>query len=495
MLDHLKSEANLTETENGAVTYMSTGSDCLDFFATAGAIRREPDEEIIARFIRAYTEDRVSAMKLLFFTRDVRNGLGERQVFRTVLRWLADSEPASVRKNIRYIPEFGRYDDLLCLLGTACESDMLEFVREKFYEDMRNLRDGGEVSLLGKWLPSVNTSSEETVACAKKIARALGLDSAGYRKALSALRARIDIIENRLREKDYTFDYARQPSRAMFKYRAAFMRNDRERYTAFLEDVASGKTVLHAGNVAPYELVQPFINDRFYGEGGFMRAISEDEKLTLNTTWESFPDYGGSGNALAVIDTSGSMYEDMYPMPAAVALSLGLYFAEHNKGEFAGHFIEFSRDPQLIEIKGETFADRLRYAASFNQAANTDMEAVFELVLNAAVRNSVPQEELPERLIIISDMEFDSCVDNADQTVFENAAERYASYGYRLPQLVFWNVASRHRNQPVSGNEQGVILVSGATPILFSMVAEGSATPHEFMMQVLNSERYSCITA
>jgi hypothetical protein len=496
MLDALKQEANMTLTENGAVTYETSGSDCLDLFATIGALRRESDNEIISRFIRAYTENADMAMKLLFFARDIRGGLGERRVFRTVLTWLAGNEPDSVRKNITYIAEYGRYDDLLSLFGTACESDMLAQLKKQFDEDMTSAEAGKNVSLLAKWLPSVNASNATTVKQAKKIARAFGLSDASYRKALTMLRAKIYIIENNLRERDYTFDYEKQPSRAMYKYRKAFARNDGQRYEEFLSRVVSGDAVLHADNVAPYELVEPYLTgDWDWNNESFMKEISPSEKAALNATWDSIPDFGGDENAIAVIDTSGSMYYDSKPLPAAVALSLGLYFAERNKGIFKNHFIECSRRPQLIEIKGETFADRLRYVATFNEIADTNLEAVFDLILNAAVKENVSADEMPAKLIIISDMEFNSCVMNASKTNFNNAKEKYAAEGYKLPEIIFWNVASRNRQQPVTMNEQGVALVSGATPRLFSMVAGGKLSPYSFMLEVLGSERYAKIAA
>ena len=234
MLEYIKSEANRAYTENGAVSNATTGSDCLDLFATVGALRRASDEEIIPRFIRAYTENRDAAMKLLFFARDIRGGLGERRVFRVILRWLACNEPASVRKNLARVAEYGRYDDLLALMGTPCEAEMLDLLKAQFEADNAALENGGEVSLLAKWLPSVNASNAETLRMGKKIARALGMTDAEYRRTLVKLRARIRIIENNLREKDYTFDYAAQPSKAMFKYRAAFIRNDGERYKDYI---------------------------------------------------------------------------------------------------------------------------------------------------------------------------------------------------------------------------------------------------------------------
>ena len=493
MLEYIKEEANTVRTENGAVTPESTGSHCLDLFSTIGALRRESESEILARFWRAYAENADMAMKLLFYARDVRGGLGERRVFRVIMNRLADQEPQSVRKNLTYIAEFGRFDDLLSLFGTRCEKDMLRVVEEQLKQDMDAEKNGGQVSLLAKWLPSVNASCAEAVKQAKRIAKHLKMSDAQYRKVLSALRRRICILENYLREKDYSFDYEKQCSRALHKYRMAFHRNDRERYTDFLDAVENGCAVLHADNVAPYELVEPYIPDSWYGD--CRKTLSPEEKRTLNATWASLPDFGCDENALAVIDTSGSMYCGGKPMPAAVALSLGLYFAEHNKGYFQNSFIEFSDRPQLIELKGETFADKLRYACTFCKVANTNLEAVFSLILKAAVKHHVPQSELPAKLIIISDMEFDQCVEHASLSNFENARRMYAEKGYKLPEIVFWNVASRNRHQPVKKNEQGVALVSGVTPRLFSMVAGNILSPYTFMLEVIESERYAKIAA
>lgn len=496
MLEYIKREANMTRTENGAAAYESTGSECLDLFACIGALRRESNAEIISRFVRAYTEDPDTAMKLLFFARDVRGGLGERRVFRLVLSWLAVNAPASVLKNLEYVAQFGRFDDLLSLMDTPCEKPMLAVMKSQFDRDMASLRMDQSVSLLAKWLPSVNASNPESRRNGRKIARAFGLSCAGYRRALSALRAKICIIENNLREKDYSFSYSKQPSRALFKYRKAFARNDCARYSDFLYAVSCGKAVMHADNIVPYELVAPYLTYERYGSShSFMRSITSEEKAALNAAWASLPSFDCHEDALAVIDTSGSMYSAGRPLPAAVALSLGLYFAEHNTGAFRDHFIEFSARPQLIEIKGETFADRLRYAASFNEIANTDIEAVFDLILRAAVKNGAVQSELPARLIIISDMEFDCCVKNASAVNFKNAQEKYEAHGYRLPQIVFWNVASRKRQQPVTQNEYGAVLVSGVTPRIFSMLAGGSISPYAFMMDVLGSERYAKIAA
>ena len=485
MLNELKMEANRTLTENGAATLRTTGSDCLDLFATIGALRNAGDREIIVRFSRAYAEDRDLAMKMLFYSRDIRGGLGERRVFRTILKYLADAQAESVRKNLHYVSEYGRWDDLTVLFGTACGKDAVRVIRKQLLQDLEALKQGGNVSLLAKWLPSVNTSNAETVKNGKRLAKALDMTEMEYRKTLSLLRGRIRIIENNLREKDYTFEYSAQPSGAMLKYRKAFRRNDEERYTAFLERVTKGEETIHTAALYPYDIVGKAL--RFRG--------NETERKALDVTWNALEDYAPQGNALCVIDGSGSMYWGGTPVPATVALSLGMYFAERCKGEFRNHFITFSQNPKLVEIRGKDLVEKVQYCETFNECANTNIRKVFELILSTAVRNRLPQEELPETLYFISDMEFDFCAKDAGLTNFEYAKKLFERYGYRLPKVVFWNVQSRNQQQPVHMNEQGVILISGCTPRIFSMAANGKFDPVLLMKEVLLSERYAPICA
>lgn len=486
MLDLLKKEANLTHTENGATTYLSTQSECLDLFATIGALRRESDEEITDRFLRAYAENADLAMKTLFFARDVRGGIGERHVFRVILKWLAANEPQSLEKNLPYIAEYGRWDDLLALVGTACEDKALHLIRQQLYVDLAAMETGDSISLLGKWLPSVNASNSNTIHQAKRIARSMGMNDVQYRKTLSTLRAKICIIENNLREKDYTFDYSKQPSKAMFKYRKAFMRNDAERYSAFMNRVAEGTEQLHTGTLMPYEIIQPF-----FVNGG----VDDEERKAIDTTWKAQENFAGDENALVVIDGSGSMYGGADPVPATVAISLGIYYAERNTGAFHNHFITFSENPRLVEIKGRDIFEKVRYCSRFNEVANTNIQRVFELILKTAVKNRVPQKDMPTKIYIISDMEFDYCTEDCSLTNFEYAQDLFAEYEYQLPEVVFWNVASRNRQQPVTVNDRGVALVSGCNARIFSMLKAGILSPYAFMMDVLGSERYAQIVA
>lgn len=485
MLQFLKKQANRTFTENEAVTNITTGSDCLDLFATIGALRSETDTEVITRFDRAWAENPDLAVKTLFFARDIRGGLGERKVFRTILSHMADYVPESLQKNLWAVPEFGRWDDLLALLDSTMRQDAITYIKKQLDTDIKALDGEGTVSLLGKWLPSVNAHNADTVRYGKLIAKALGMSDADYRRMLTKLRDRIAIVENSLREKDYTFDYEKQPSKAMMKYRKAFVRNDGERYKDFLGRVAKGEAKLHTGALMPYDIIRPILSG----------SMNKDERQSLDVTWNAQEDFAREENALAVIDGSGSMYGYGSPKPAEVALSQGIYFAERSNGAFANHFITFSNKPRLVEIKGKDIFEKVQYCKSFNEVANTDIKKVFELILTTVVKHRVPQSELPSTLYIISDMEFDSCAENADSTNFEYAKKAFADHGYKLPTVVFWNVQSRNEQQPVTLNEQGVVLVSGASPRVFSMISSGNLSPMAFMLDTLNKERYSKIHA
>lgn len=485
MLKFLKKEANKTETLNVATTYISSGKFCLDLFSSIGASRNSSEKEIVKRFHRAFCEDKNLAMKILFYARDIRGGLGERKVFRTIIKNLPRTSRSALVKNIKNIPEYGRYDDLLELMDTSCKKEVVAYIKEQLQNDIANI-ETGEVSLLAKWLSSINATNIQTVKLGKRLAQCLNMSEKEYRQTLSKLRAKIKIIENNLREKDYSFDYSKQPSKAMFKYKKAFIRNDKERYEEFLNKVQSGAVKMNTGTLYPYDVVRPIIH------GG---KISDNERKSLDVTWNNLPNYVKDKNALVVVDGSGSMYWGGNPQPAEVAQSLAVYFAERNAGLFKNHFITFSENPKLVEIKGNDICSKIRFCMGFNECANTNIQKVFELILKTAVKNKLPQKDMPETVYIISDMEFDRCTEDANITNFEYAKKIFSKKGYKLPKLVFWNVNSWQQQVPVKENEQGVVLVSGCTPKIFEIVMDGETSPYKFMLDVLNSDRYKDIVA
>lgn len=482
-----------THTKNGAATFSSTGSAVLNLFASGGSARNIRDTDLFALFTRAYDEDPDMTMKALFYIRDARGGAGERDTFRRLLYFAANYAPESVMKNIKYIAEYGRYDDILPLIGEDVPEDVerraLMYIRNRLEEDEYAVDTGHpeQQSLLAKWMPSINASNRITKAKAAYIAHYFLLSKEDYRKTLSKLRRSLKIVENNLRESDYTFDYGKIPSKAFLKYNAAFMRNDEERFKAFLEDVKAGKADVHTAVLSPTDIV-----------ASYKRKREEDD--TLETLWKNLPDFcKGHERTLVVRDGSGSM---MWPTGGRnnrltcldVADAMTIYASERMPGEFHNTFITFSAEPELIRLSEDaTLRQKLMRIRDENDISNTNIDAVFDLILRTATENNVSQEELPEKLIIISDMEFDEATEGADITNFERAKARFEEAGYKLPSIVFWNVSADVF--PVSAHESGTALLSGYSPRIFEMAAGEIPSPYELMKEVLCSERYAVIEA
>ena len=462
-------------TENGALCYDSTFNYLLDFFAMGGSCRNRSDEDIIELFMKAYNQDRIKAIQLLFYFRDVRGGQGERRLFRVILNHLASIDNG-IEKLIPIIEEYGRYDDLYCLVGTRFESQMFSYLHTKFLEDL----ESEYPSLLGKWLKSENTSSKESRKLGRLTRKAFNMSPKDYRKALSKLREKIDIVERKMSNNEWSeIDYSKLPSRAGLLYSQAFMNNDYSRYHEFMCPDIDCCVKLNASALYPYEIVKDVPE---YG------SVDELKRSVLNNYWANIPDYlnGESSNSLAVIDVSGSMTGT----PMEVAVSLGLYMAERNTGEFHNHFITFSSLPKLIEIKDKwDFVDRVRHIKSSDWGYNTDIEKVFLLLLNKAKKFNLSQDDMPKLVYIISDMEFDvATVGSNSDTVFEGLAKVFKENGFELPHLVFWNVDSRQNNIPVIGVGH-YSLVSGFSPVIFETVMK-QLSAEEVMNEVLNKERY-----
>ena len=499
LLSIMKETASETRTLNGAKTYDSSGDACLDLFAVAGGMRYRSSKAQRQLFDRAYIENPELAMKLLFYIRDIRGGMGERQTFRTLFRHVAASWPDSAVKNICHIPEYGRYDDLFCLLGTRLETEVVKVVKSQLEADLDAVdryRKGdakASVSLLAKWMPSINASSTGTRRMAGRLSRLLGMEPKTYRKTLAVLRANSCVTERFLTAKKTSrIRYHAVPAGAMLKYRSAFKKHDRVRFDSYISKVNKGTETIHAETLFPYEIVRPFMEERHF------TLENPDTGRLLEALWNHLPMVNGNANAISVIDTSGSMYLKMHPKaltPALISQSLGLYHAERCKGLFHNHFITFESIPHLLEIHGNTLFDKLRYIQSADWGGSTNLEAVFDLILNTAIKAKARQKDMPSVLYIISDMEFNIAVRDSSRTVYENAKEDFEFHGYDLPAVVFINVNSWQMQAPVRAHTRGTALASGMGVSAFQHKFDGNVTPMSHMLRVLMSKRYERIHA
>lgn len=494
----LGKEFSFSTTENGAIGYITTQKPLLDMNYKVPYYRNSDELTIIDDFIMAFHSDKILTLKWLFFARDVRGGLGERRLFRTIIKWVANTHPEYVSPLISLIPEYGRWDDLLCLIHTKCKHAALKEIIEQFHMDVQHVKQEKPVSLLGKWLPSENASSKQTKSLAYDIMRAMDISPRMYRKYLSLLRKQIGIVETNMSSNKWDkINYESVPSKASLIYKDAFNRHDEERYMKYLQDVKDGKTAIHSGALYPHEIVHKYMDGRGYW-GSQVKSIDD----TLEELWKALPDtVQGGSSTIVVKDGSGSMLTQVSGNTTAmeVANALAIYFAERCEGEFKNKFITFSENPKLLHIgKGNDLKSKLELICAYNEVANTDIVKVFNLILHTAINASMSQEDLPGTVLIISDMEFDGMTaenyhTSKSRTLFGMIKCRYEECGYKLPRLVFWNVASRTNTIPVTENDLGVVLVSGFSTNIVKMVLSGKTDPWEAFTDTLNSSRYQPI--
>ena len=465
--DIVKTDENVTLTENGMVTNPTTLNKCVDLFFSIGAMRGKSKDKVVSLFNEAYKENPLIASKLLFWSRDVRSGAGERQIFRDIVTHLTTTSPQTVRKNIGLIPEFGRWDDVLVLVGTELEDDMFILIKD-------SLTNGD--ALCAKWMPRKGD-------VANRLRKLFRFTPKEYRKMLVNL---TNVVESKMCAKDWeSIDYSKLPSLASSRYQKSFVKNDTERYDEYKKALIDGTAKVNAGAVYPYDIIKSI------NQGGDT-VVSEKQ-------WESLPNWMEDSNEriLPVVDVSGSMCcpaggnDNLTCMD--VAISLGMYISERNEGNFKDAFVTFSNNPQLQYLTGG-LKERLNKLRSSDWGMSTDLEAVFNLILNQAKTYNIPQDKMPTKIMILSDMQFNQATrsDLGSQSMIESM---YEVAGYKKPDIIYWNLNARGSNFPVEFNKNGTALVSGFSPSILKPLLSGkNMTPESIMMDTVNDERYSLIT-
>lgn len=482
-LNNLVDQTNFGYTENGAIKHLTTKSAVLDMFALCGSYRNRRDADCILAFQNALEEDETLAIKCLFYLRDITEGQGERRFFRVCFHWLCNTNPEIAARNLDNIPMYGRWDDILySCIGTRLEEKALSVIKKQLVIDL----DSKAPSLLAKWLPSENSSSVETKRMGGVVRRYLGISHKEYRKMLSVLRSSINIVEKLMSENRWEeIEFEKVPSRAGLLYKNAFARRDiiEKKYREFIK---SESTKVKAKTLYPYDIAhQAFSCD----------DDDEISRAAIAKYWENLPNYYGDNeeNGIAIVDTSGSMTG----RPLEAAVSLGAYVAEKAHGPFANHFITFSSTPELVKFKGIDIVDKFKRAKSASWGFSTNLEGVFDLLLNTIEKENTKEEDIPQRLYIFSDMEFNGsiCGDRdlfcstkeAVETLLEKIAQKWSFKGYSLPKVVFWNLNARDQNIPALGERFSY--VSGLSPAMIETILSGR-DGMDLCLEKLLSKRY-----
>lgn len=487
----LNTENAKTKTWNGADALNTTGSKCLDFFGLIGSCRNVHPLKKCTLFDEAFNESPDDAMKLLFYARDIRGGYGERDAFNQIFAHLAETHSDSVIKNIPNVMEFGRAKDLYTLIGTPAETAMWEYIKMQFNEDVENMKNHKPVSLLAKWLATPNASSKKTSKLGVLTAHKIGYTKnqmAEYRKTLSALRTYIKVVEKDMSANEWkNIDYSIVPSNCMLKNKNAFIRHDKDRYNEFINNVNSGKTTMHMNTVTPVDIMS--------------KVLKGDNSVEINTMWKSLPQV--DTNALVVCDTSGSMFGSRYKnvvSPITVAIALSIYFAQHNVDGFKNKFFTFSNTPHLVSIKGDTLLQQYNSIINSDWGMSTNLEAVFDKILKIGIQYNIADKDMPKSILVISDMQINPYVcrqfKKGDITFTNSLKQKFASQGYTLPTIIYWNVNAQNPTFHATATSNGVMFVSGYSTNIMKQVMENiGKTPMDLMNTVLTSDRYKNITA
>ena len=473
-------------TENGQPAFNNLNNPVLELFAQVGALRNRTPDVIANKFISAFNFDPALTTKMLFYAGNVRGGLGERRTFRIGLKTLANYAPKYIRNNLGLIPFFNRWDSVLSLINTPVEQSMWKLVWEQLKNDVEGATHNKPISLLAKWLPSENTSSQETRQLARKVMKNLDITPRTYRKTLSKLRKYIDVVERKMSGKEWEkINYEAVPSYAMKNYSKAFTRHDTERFSAYIDGLKSGKTKVNSATLYPYDIA---------AKAEKIDYSDSEARQLLDAQWNGLPNYvEGENNYIVMADVSGSMYG----RPIQSSTSLAAYFAERNKGAYHNLFMTFTDIPRFCDISGKTDAfGKLSAVYESPVGYNTNLEAAFDLVLETAIRNGILQVEMPKAIIVISDMEIDWILQrdlSRPDDFFSQIESRFNRAGYEMPKLVCWNVEAR--NDTFLSKNPNLIYVSGNSPSTFKELtgALSGKTSWDIMIETLNNPIYDCI--
>jgi len=457
---------NVSHTENGALTHKNSNNPLVDLFFLAGSSRNIEEKEIFDLISKAWQKNDELTLKIIFWAGDVRGGAGERRFFRLALKWLENEHPKVLIKNIQAqnIQFFNRWDSLFDLTENT---NVQNVVLAEIESGLEN-QDG----LLAKWLPR----KKQYKNLKQKIQKYLKINDQQYRKLVVHLSK---TVEQEISKNNWQHvDYQTVPSQAFNKYRQAFLRHDENRFNQFIEMVNKGEAKINASVLYPHQLYQAYNQ-------------AKDENSII-AQWNNLPNYleNSTQKILPVCDVSGSMLG----LPMDVCVSLGIYISERNEGMFKNAFVTFSQSPKIQYLQGN-LVERISQLQTTEWGMNTDLYNVFTTVLSKAVDNKITESEMPNVILILSDMQFDQAV--SGQTNLESIQQKYKQKGYAMPKIVFWNLNGKMNNSPALNNDENVALISGFSPNILETILSGNIqkfTPENVMLEAIQNERYARIS-
>lgn len=469
----------MTRTNNGDFAYDSTGNALVEFFSKAGSLFKGKksyyggESTALELFKPAWTTNNYKAMQLAYWCRDARGGSGNRSGFREIINWLANTNSDWVEANMHFIPEVGRWDDLESLINTPCEKNALDFW-------VRAIQDGNQ--LAAKWCPREDKNREVF----HKLRKVVKMSPKEFRKLIVK---NTNVVETLMCQKEWQdVNYNKVPSVAMTRYNNAFKLHDPARFDQWKNALEKGvdedgnEVKVNAGALFPHDLIRT------------LKADSCSHKL-CDAQFEALPDYmeGNKMRIMAICDFSGSMCTPVSGSIQAidVSMALGLYCSDRlgKDNPFYRMFIPFSTNSQLVCWKNDTFSTSVsKYNNGF--CGSTNIRSALDRILGSARMFNVTDKQIPNCLLILSDMQFDEG-NSADKTSVEAGLVEWEKAGYSRPKIIYWNLAG-YAGSPSTSAHKDVGLVSGFSPSILKAVLGGKDfTPLGIMNRAI--EKYKII--
>jgi hypothetical protein len=442
-------------------------------------------------FDAAWEEDQLRTLKFVFYLRDCREGKGERKLFRALMRHMREKGLGKhIIVNMEHIPYFGYWKDLLvCFLGTELENLAIEMFSNCLNSDIEKLKNNeSKLTLCARHAPSEGCSFDRSHKVVDKICKKLKISKRDYRKKyIVPLRKHLKVVETQMCDRLWNdIKYENVPSIAGSRYKKAFIKRDGERYRDFLLKVQKGEIKMNTSVLMPYQIVRSYLLSKSYDE-------------TLEAQWVSFlkdrrSKWPNNLNVLPIIDVSGSMFTAKNPQAVEVAISLGMVFSLLNSSQnYKGKFITFSASPEMLKIPNGSLFEQINFIKTSAWGMNTNFQKVFDLILNTATMFNLSQEQMPQILLVLSDMQFDEADNN--KTNWDVIEGKYEIAGYKRPTIVFWNLNGSSNDYPIPNDRvPNCALLSGFNDsIMYSILDGNIPSPIEIVHRTLDNERYACI--
>ena len=458
----------------------STNNANLDLFTQL--VRGLNKNDLINYLDKSWDLSKLKTLAIIFNCRDRLKGKKEKEISNYCILWLKQYHNNIYKKHILiYINEYGCWNDLNYIIKKSKNNNYeYKIFAEQLKKDKELLNNGENISLCSKWVISANNKK------VIKIARHLFDDIKNYQERyrkefITPLRKKLDIIETKLCNKTWDqIEYSKVPAKALSIYKKSFIRNDRDKYQLFLNDVSENKIKLKISGLLPHEIIKKYYDSNL-----------EDIDETLELEWRAFVDLYKNNDyfngIIPIVDVSGSMFDRSSSVkPIYVSIALGLLISELNSGYLHNKIMTFSIIPVFINIEGETLRDKIKSIVRAPFGLNTNFLNIADLIISKSLSDT---SFIYKKIICLTDMQFDaanSINENENRNIHNIFMNKFKNNNLEIPELIYWNLSGKYNNFPIDESYENTSIVSGFSEQLLTVILNNDKiNPLSLMDQIL----------